>query len=223
MAGRRGASFHLLAPEARDGSLRERHLGVGPRQGEDVPEHRDEAERRCRSLPLLRDGVLAEPSPVRDQRGGSEGKIHRSPVRDTDWKLTRSPFITSSQELFFDPRAKELDPDRHPRPELEPHNSVDATPTTKQVVVSEDADEDADLASFYEMERRSSRRQSEINEEAAKVSAGAVPQYPPPASTATSLLVIPPARHPYSPRDTGALLRPACQGARSRPPPAPGP
>ena len=36
-----------------------------------------------------------------------------------------------TQAAFYDPRAKELDPDRHPRPDLEPHvDTVSSTPTT---------------------------------------------------------------------------------------------
>eukprot|EP00966_Prymnesium_polylepis_P187952 4356971-Prymnesium_polylepis.3 len=96
------------------------------------------------------------------------------------------------QELFYDPRAKALDPDRHPRPELEPHSSVDATPTTKQVVVAE---EDADLASFYEMDRRSSRRQSEINEEAVKVGLSFLPRR---TATNVSALARPRAARPHA-------------------------
>ena len=67
--------------------------------------------------------------------------------------------------LFHDPRAKQLDPERHPREELEPEYAVDATPTLSSAL------DDTGLTGFYEQERKSSRRQSEINEEAIKAAA----------------------------------------------------
>jgi len=71
--------------------------------------------------------------------------------------------------LFYDPRAKELDPDRHPRPELEPHNHVDAVlGFFSGLLAPKAAADDTDLAHFYEQEHSKSRRQSEINEEAVK-------------------------------------------------------